>query len=53
MSQIDRGQGAFSRDRQIEMPHQGQDRVVALATMDSATATVAALPAEGLYVFLP
>jgi hypothetical protein len=37
----------FPRDRQIEMPHQGQDRVVALATMDSAYATVAALSAEG------
>ena len=53
MSQIGRGQGAFSRDRQIEMPHQGQDRVVALATMDSATATVAALPAMGLYMVSP
>ena len=31
----------------FEISHQGQDRIVALATMDSATATVAALPAEG------
>jgi hypothetical protein len=28
------GQVVLSRDRQIQMPHQGQDRVVALATMD-------------------
>jgi hypothetical protein len=29
------------------MPHEGEDRVVALVTMDSATAAVGPLPAQG------
>jgi hypothetical protein len=40
-------QVVFSRDRQIERPHQGHDRIVALATMagaDSARHFVDALP---------
>jgi hypothetical protein len=51
-AEVGKIQIVFSRDRQIEFPHQGQDRVVVLATMDTANAAVVIAPRNDAEPFL-